>query len=307
MNYGALISEAFRVTIRNRYLWFFGFFSGGNFSASSPFDLRSSEEPLSRSASWMTWAGDNILAVIIVAIAVAILLTLVSSFLWIVSQGSLPGSVAAIHRGEQDNFSSAWRAGLSRFWQVAGLYLLLSLIWAGILLAIVIPTGLVIWSVLAATQDIVVRILLITLIVLFALVLLLIAFVPLGIVAAFALRKLTVDGEGIRGSLRGGYNLFRRTPDQSLLIWILELALLIGAGTGMAVVVLLLVLLFSIPVTILYAAGYTIAAVVITVLLGLPIVVLSVVLSGVLGAFNSSYWTLAYLQLTRRETAGTPA
>jgi hypothetical protein len=29
MNYGDLIRDAFRITLRNRYLWFFGFFVGG--------------------------------------------------------------------------------------------------------------------------------------------------------------------------------------------------------------------------------------------------------------------------------------
>ena len=29
MNYGDLIREAFRITLHNRYLWFFGFFAGG--------------------------------------------------------------------------------------------------------------------------------------------------------------------------------------------------------------------------------------------------------------------------------------
>ena len=29
MNYGELIKDAFWITLRNRYLWFFGFFAGG--------------------------------------------------------------------------------------------------------------------------------------------------------------------------------------------------------------------------------------------------------------------------------------
>ena len=29
MNYGELIKDSFRLTLRNRYLWFFGFFVGG--------------------------------------------------------------------------------------------------------------------------------------------------------------------------------------------------------------------------------------------------------------------------------------
>ena len=29
MNYGDLIRDAFRITLHNRFLWFFGFFAGG--------------------------------------------------------------------------------------------------------------------------------------------------------------------------------------------------------------------------------------------------------------------------------------
>ena len=39
MNYGELIKDSFRLTLRNRYLWFFGFFAGGvgaNFGSNVP-------------------------------------------------------------------------------------------------------------------------------------------------------------------------------------------------------------------------------------------------------------------------------
>ena len=36
MNYGELIGDAFRITLRNRYLWFFGFFAGGSTSFNVP-------------------------------------------------------------------------------------------------------------------------------------------------------------------------------------------------------------------------------------------------------------------------------
>jgi hypothetical protein len=35
MNYGDLIKDAFWLTLRNRYLWFFGFFAGGSFNVPS--------------------------------------------------------------------------------------------------------------------------------------------------------------------------------------------------------------------------------------------------------------------------------
>lgn len=39
MDYGELIKSAFWISLRNRYLWFFGFFAGGssfNFSGNIP-------------------------------------------------------------------------------------------------------------------------------------------------------------------------------------------------------------------------------------------------------------------------------
>ena len=36
MNYGDLIKDAFWITLRNRYLWFFGFFAGGTSANFNP-------------------------------------------------------------------------------------------------------------------------------------------------------------------------------------------------------------------------------------------------------------------------------
>ena len=41
MNYGELIGDAFRITLRNRYLWFFGFFAGGSTSFNFPTNVPS--------------------------------------------------------------------------------------------------------------------------------------------------------------------------------------------------------------------------------------------------------------------------
>ena len=41
MNYGDLIGDAFRITLRNRYLWFFGFFAGGSTGFNVPTNIPS--------------------------------------------------------------------------------------------------------------------------------------------------------------------------------------------------------------------------------------------------------------------------
>jgi len=60
MNYGDLIRDSFRITWRNRYLWFFGFFAylgtsggggGGSGNTGGDFDEQSSVEIASTSAT----------------------------------------------------------------------------------------------------------------------------------------------------------------------------------------------------------------------------------------------------------------
>jgi hypothetical protein len=41
MNYGDLIKDAFWLTLRNRYLWFFGFFAGGTSAGGGNFSFPS--------------------------------------------------------------------------------------------------------------------------------------------------------------------------------------------------------------------------------------------------------------------------
>ena len=53
MNYGEIITSAFRITLHNRYLWFFGFFvglgSGGGGGGGGDFDEQPSPRSLHRS------------------------------------------------------------------------------------------------------------------------------------------------------------------------------------------------------------------------------------------------------------------
>ena len=69
---------------------------------------------------------------------------------------------------------------------------------------------------------------------------------------------------------------------------------------------LLVGLLLALPAIILAVADLTTAAIVAAVIAALVLVPLLVVASGAIGAFNHSYWTLAYLRLTGTVSGGTP-
>ena len=119
MNYGELIGDAFRITLRNRYLWFFGFFAGGSTSFNvptsaptgggnfNPDDFQSSSTMLSA-----VQVGQGLGTGVLIAglVIVALILALVFIFMSIVSQGALADSVAAIC-GPQRAVAPARRGG----------------------------------------------------------------------------------------------------------------------------------------------------------------------------------------------------
>ena len=305
MNYGDLIKDAFWLTLRNRYLWFFGFFAGFSGSGSANFNVPSGGSggfddddfgdlpPMSDPGQWLF---DN-LALILTIAGLVLLILLVFIVLSLVSQGALAESVAAIDRGESRRFSSTFRAGLSNFWRVLGYYLLFILISLGLLLLIGIPIALLVAGVFAGTESAGARVIVVVLAVLAGIVLLIGVFIPLSIIGQFALRGVVVGREGIVGSVGGGYRLFRRNLGRSLLVWLIQLALTIGAGIALLIALILLGFVLFLPAIILFVAEYFTAAIVAGIVAGLILLPLLIVASGALGTFTHSYWTLAYLRL----------
>jgi hypothetical protein len=322
MNYGEIIRTAFWITLRNRFLWFFGFFAGSG--ASFGFNVPSSPgSPVQRVFGGPgeggfgdqnpvanfdpgQWIADN-LALIFTIAAIAVLIVLVLIALSILSQGALAESVAALDLGESRRFSTAWRAGISNFWRVLGYYVLFILISFGLLLVIGIPIALLVAGVFAATESTGARILTVILVVLVGIVLLIVVFIPLSIIGQFALREIVVHRERVIGSIASSYRLFRRNMGKSVLLWLIQLGLSIGIGIALLILILLVGFILFLPTIILAVAEYTTAAIIAGVVAGLILVALVLVASGAWGTFIHSFWTLAYLRLTTLLGEGRPA
>jgi hypothetical protein len=314
VNYGDLIKDAFWLTLRNRYLWFFGFFAGGtstgaNFNVpsggSGGIDNEDCGDP-GGSGFWGQMSAQDFdpgqlmadnLALILGIIALVVLVVLFFIVMTLISQGALAESVAAIDRNESRRFSSSFRAGLSNFWRVLGYYLLFILITLGLLLLIGIPIALLVAGVFAGTESTGVQVATVILTVLVGIVLLIVVFIPLSIIGQFALREVVVGRAGVVHSVGGGYRLFRRNLGRSLLVWLIQVALSIGTGIVLLIVLLVLGFILFLPTIILAVAGYTTAAIVAGIVAVLILLPLLIVASGALGTFNHSYWTLAYLRL----------
>ena len=311
MNYGDVIRDAFRVTLRNRYLWFFGFFAGGtgsNFIGNVP-SGGSNFDDFQRSgagASGLTAQVGQGLSntVLILGIVVAVvLLALFFIILVIISQGALADSVAAIDRGEGRRFGSAFSSGAGNFWRVLGYYIVFFLVGLGLLVVIGIPVAILIGGTFAVTESTGARISVAVIVGILAVLLLIVVFIPLSIIGQYALREIVVRRERVVGSVGTGYSLFRRNIGRSLLLWLIQIGLSIGVGIAFLLLLLIVGFVLALPAIALAATGSStgvwIAA---GVPAGLIVFVLFLVGSGAIGAYFHAYWTLAYLRLTNPPT-----
>jgi hypothetical protein len=101
MSYGDLIRDAFRITLRNRFLWFFGFFAGSAFfnfpSGGGNFDTDNFDRSGAGTSALAAQFGSSVLdsVVLVVGIvAVVLLIVLLFIVMSIISQGGLSESVA---------------------------------------------------------------------------------------------------------------------------------------------------------------------------------------------------------------------
>ena len=311
MNYGEIISEAFRLTWRNRFLWFFGFFVGGSGAFFNiPNGVSNLRGPGGTSGASGAQIGrfisDNTGLIVALAVLLVVVLVLVGIFLWLISQGALVDSVAALHRGEERRFSSAFRAGLSNFWRVLGFVILISLISLVLALLTFLIAALPIVGVFAATHSSGARIATIILVVLLAIGVFIVVFIPLSIIWQLALRALVVNHGGVFSSLRSGSGLFRQRLGQSLLVWLIGIALALGAGFALLIVALIVGLILAIPAAALFFADLRIAGIVVGVVAAVVFLILFVIASAAIGTFNHAYWTLAYLRLATPIDRGPP-
>jgi hypothetical protein len=306
MSYGDLIKDTFWMTLRNRYLWFFGFFvgtsipsgGGGSFNQEN-FEQSGGLSPVAAQVGPGDFGG---VAFVVGLVVVAVLLALLFIVMSILSQGALSDSVAAVDRGEGRGFGSTFRSGLGNFWRVLGYYIVFLLIGIGLLVAIGIPIALLIGGTFAVTQSVGVRIAVAALGGLIGIAALVAVFVPLSVIGQYALREIVVRGERVFRSVRAGYGVFRRNVGRSLLLWLIHLGLMIAIGIAMIIALLLIGLILFVPTIVLGLSDFTTAAVITGVVAGLILLPIFLVASGAAGTFSHAFWTLAYLRLTTPET-----
>jgi hypothetical protein len=315
LNYWDLIRDAFWMTLRNRYLWFFGFFAGvggtSDFNPNFPMGGGGPDNDFERGGASAQFFGqlpfDGPLsgvgvAALIGIVLLGLLLFVIFLTLVVISNGGLADSVAAIDRGDRRSFGSTWRAGTSRFWRVLGYCILFFLIGLALLIAIAAPIGLVVTAVFVGTEATGARVVTVVLAVLVAIPLLIVVFVSLSIIAQFALREIVIRGQRVIASIGSGLRIFRQNLGRSILVWLIQIALIIVATISLLVAGAAVSLVLFLPTILLAVAELTTAAIIMGTIAGVILLPFVLIAAAVLGTFNHAYWTLAYLRITGTES-----
>lgn len=299
MGYGDLITDAFRIAVRNRQLWFFGLFAGtgfGGFNFNFGFPSQGSGGGATGPSAQDGLPSLDAGLVLAIALA-ALLVVVVAIVLGVISQGALADSVAAIDRGERRGFRRAWRAGLSRFWPVLGQVLLIGLASLALVLVVAAPLVGIVVAVFLGTDEVVAQVLVSVGVGLVGIAAIVVIFAIVFIVAQLALRELVVGGRSAVVAIRGALGLARRNPGTAIILFLIQQGIALGAAIVMSIALALIGLLLFLPTIAFAASGAGAAAIAAGIGAGIVLLLVALPAFGAIGTFNHGYWTLAYLRL----------
>ena len=312
MDYIGTIKRGFAYTWEHKFLWALGFLaalgSGSSFSSSN---YSSNGGNMTGMEQWMT--PERMAALTGGLIAFSCVAVIVGIILWLVAlsaRGGLIGAIAQMEQGTgKPTFRSAFRMGWGKVWRLAGmtivLYIVPFILFIALAAAFIIPvTGLVFaasggedMSGMAAALGGVG-------LVAMCLLCLLIPFtIVLSLIQPFAFRGIVLRDMGIREGLRHGWQTLKAHLGDiillSLAFFLVNIMILIVAAAIMVPVALVV----GVPLIALSGSDATVITGILAVL-GIVIgLVVFALVSAIATAWQSSTFTLAYLQWTGKPIA----
>jgi hypothetical protein len=318
MDFGEVLTKAWKIVWKFKILWVFGIFAacgtrnGGGFNGGGGSSYRSNGTP-GQIPNLPPGFEDNLLkfvrffenpAVIAGFISLICVIILLTIFFSIVGRiGLIKGAVGADAGAEHLSFGELWKSGLQYFWRFLGLSLLigspillfyLALVIGGLFILLTYLSGSQNSSFSAAAPAIVALIpvicLLVCAIFLFAII--------ISFLRPQAERAIVIENEGILSSLRRGWNVLTKNLGPILIIWFITVVI----GFAVGILVALPVFIILVPAFIAFMAGGNNPSFTPLVIAGLCIVAyipVSLVANGILTAYLESVWTLTYLRLTK--------
>ncbi len=309
MDFGEVLSKAWKITWKHKVLWIFGIFAGcarGGGGGSSygggggtqnpsvgPGTSLEAQQFITNVEQWIGTHESLIVAAVILLVLLVLILVFIRLALGTIGEvGLIRGTFEVDGGAEHLAFSPLFKETLHYFWRVLGLSLLVGLV---LIIAILLLVGCA-FAAGVATRGIGV------LIFLPFLCLLLPAAVVGGIIVQLADVAIVTQDVSLMDGLRRGWEVFKKQLGPALVIWLITWVLEILGGILIAIPILVVAIpaLLSLAFntgnfswTPLIIAGACFVAY-------LPILIVA---SGLILAYIQSVWTLTYMRLTRPPAA----
>ncbi len=311
MDYGRLITRAFQIAIRYKFLWPLGFLAsfaegGGIHFPSFPGSYDSGHRDSSLFGTLQGTRDFSVvreffppdffdrppeLPVILLLAALALIVALGVIVVSTMARGGVIASTAAIESGEPISFSRAFSIGYRFFWRLLALGLVVGLLALGVLAVLAAPVVIlavlkIYWAAILVGIP------------------MLLLFIPmviyLTVLWLYAARFVVLRGNGVRASMANAHSLMLRHKGEVTLVWLLAVALGIGIAIGMVIAMLVVGLPLGLIGYLIYTAAGLLPTLIYGVIFGSIFLLGLFLLIGITTAFRMSYWTLAFLDFTSR-------
>jgi len=302
MDYFGTLKKAFKLTLKNRFLWIFGLFAGAagsyaglNFGpmagarGGSSSDSITEEQKVQIATMVANFVNNNIMWILF-ALLIFLLLAVLMFVLNIISQGALVEATYKIDKKERTDFWKAFHFGAKEFWRVWGMIILymLMVFGAGCLVFIPVATMISMGNIFLAVAW---GILMMTVFAIFMML--------IGIVSPYSLRVIVLERLGIWESIRESLHFVRKNVVSVIIMYLLVM----GAGLVYSTVLCIGLMLVG---GILFAIGYVVwmasatVGSIYAILAATGFCAVLMVFGAIFNSFNSVVLTLTYDQLKRR-------
>ncbi len=308
MDFGGIIKRAWRITWRYKALWVLGIFagvsgcqgggSGGGSGGSSGGSGTNGSLPGAPDMGEFARLYERIvdaLPLIMAALAVLVVVGIVWSVLAIAARGALVTGVNAAEEQTLFTLGELWRSGFSHFWSLVGLDILLSLplfaVGMLMLIFILVPLIATISAGGVPGPDFIAPVC--GSLVLGVPVLAIGGFV-LGVMHLIAIRYVMLGGQGAFEAAGNSWRFFRARFKDTLLVWLLNAALNLGASFVVAVPAVVVGIAVAIPAAVSASSGDFGALLAVVPVVAAFVIIVGLAYNAVWGTFTSALWTLYF-------------
>jgi hypothetical protein len=246
-----------------------------------------------------------VITIVAVLIVIGLLIALIIALISALGYGAMVDMAREADETEKTSFGTGWNTGLRKMFPVFLIRFLLGLPPAIIILAGLAPFFLSFIPLISrpgvrGAEQLSAGGMLASLFACFApaCCIGLLLTIPLGVLETISIRVLVLEGQGIVGSIRRGWAIFKGNLGEVAILWLIFLVIGIAVGIVIGVPIAIVAIAVLVPLGI--AAAVTPIMIAPIIMLICLIAIVSAILRSVVEAYASTVWTLAYRQWIAR-------